>query len=88
MPKRLRPREHTGKPQAAEAGAAFADLLSAMEALPEALVAGKSWDFITELIILHLWVNIPSQSCVVVRVTRTLRERSKRCRKQWFLHVG
>ena len=92
VPRRLRLREHTGKPQAAETGAAFADLLSAMEALPEALVAGKSRDFITELILLHLWVNFPSQSCVVVRVTRTLRERSgaclKRCRKQWFLHVG
>ena len=39
------------------AGAEFADLLSAMEALPEAFLAGKSWVFITELHVLHLWVS-------------------------------
>ena len=36
-----------------QAGTAFADLLSAMEALPEAFLAGKSWTFITELRLLH-----------------------------------
>ena len=43
--------------QRRQAGAAFADLLSAMEALPEAFLAEKSWVFITELQVLHLWVN-------------------------------
>ena len=33
--------------QRRQAGTAFADLLSAMEALPEAFLAGKSWIFIT-----------------------------------------
>ena len=28
-----------------------------METLPEAFLAGKSWDFTTELHVLHLWVN-------------------------------
>ena len=36
---------------------AFADLLSAMEALPEAFLAGKYCIFITELHLLHLWVH-------------------------------
>ena len=40
-----------------QAGIAFADLLSAMEALPEAFLAGKFWVFITELHMLNLWVN-------------------------------
>ena len=35
----------------------FANLLSAMEALPEAFLAGKSRIFITELRLLHLWVH-------------------------------
>ena len=43
--------------QRRQAGTAFADLLSAMEALPEAFPAGKSWIFITELLLLHLWVH-------------------------------
>ena len=43
--------------QRRQAGTAFADLLSAMEALPEAFLAGKSWIFITELRLLHLWVH-------------------------------
>ena len=43
--------------QRRQAGTAFADLLSAMEALPEALFAAKPWVFITELHVLHLWVN-------------------------------
>ena len=43
--------------QRRQADAAFADLLSAMEALPKAFLAGKSWLFITELGLLHLWVN-------------------------------
>ena len=40
--------------QCQQAGTAFADLLSAMEALPEAFLAGKSCIFITELRLLHL----------------------------------
>ena len=43
--------------QRRQAGTAFADLLSVMEALPEAFLVGKSWVFITELRVLHLWVN-------------------------------
>ena len=45
--------------QRRQAGAAFADLLSAMdpEDLSEAFLAGKSWVFITELHVPHLWVN-------------------------------
>ena len=43
--------------QRQQAGTAFADLLSAMEALPEAFLAEISWLFITELHVLHLWVN-------------------------------
>ena len=43
--------------QRRQAGTAFADLLSAMEALPEAFLAGKSWIFRTELCLLHLWVS-------------------------------
>ena len=43
--------------QRRQAGTAFADLLSAMEALPEAFLAGKSWIFTTELRLLHLWVD-------------------------------
>ena len=43
--------------QRRQAGTAFADLLSAMEALPEAFLAGKSRIFITELRLLHLWVH-------------------------------
>ena len=46
-----------GELQRRQAGTAFADLLSAMEALPEAFLAGKSWIFITELRLLHLWVH-------------------------------
>ena len=46
-----------GGPQRREAGTAFADLLSAMEALPEAFLVGKSWIFITELRLLHFWVH-------------------------------
>ena len=58
--------------QRRQAGTAFADLLSAMEALPEAFLAGKSSIFITELRLLHLWVHFdPAQSCLVVKVTRT-----------------
>ena len=53
--------------QRRQAGTAFADLLSAMEALPEAFLAGKSWVFITKLHVLNLWVN----SCLVAKVTRT-----------------
>ena len=36
---------------------AFAELLSAMEALPGAFLAGKFRIFITELRLLHLWVH-------------------------------
>ena len=43
--------------QRQQAGTAFADLLSAMEALPEAFLVGQSWVFRTELHVLHLWVN-------------------------------
>ena len=48
--------------QRRQAGTAFADLLSAMEALPGALLTGKSWIFMTELrllaaYLLHLWVH-------------------------------
>ena len=43
--------------QRRQAGTAFADLLSAIEALPEAFLAGKAWIFITELRLLHLWVH-------------------------------
>ena len=43
--------------QRQQAGTAFADLLSAMEALPEAFRGGKSCVFITELPVLHLWVK-------------------------------
>ena len=43
--------------QRRQASTAFADLLSAMEALPEAFLAGKSWIFITELCLVHLWVH-------------------------------
>ena len=43
--------------QCRQAGTAFADLLSAMEALPEAFRAGKSLVFLTELHVLHLWVS-------------------------------
>ena len=43
-----------------QAGTAFADLLSAMEALSEAFLARKSLVFMTELHVLHLWVNSSS----------------------------
>ena len=43
--------------QRCQAGTAFADLLGAMEALLEAFLAGKSWVFLAELHVLHLWVN-------------------------------
>ena len=43
--------------QRRQAGTAFADLLSAMEALPEAFLAGKSWIFIRELHLVHLWFH-------------------------------
>ena len=43
--------------QRRQASTAFADLLSAMDALPEAFLAGKSRVFITELRLLHLWVH-------------------------------
>ena len=56
--------------QRRQAATAFADILSAMEALPEAFLAGKSWIFIGELRLLHLWA-IPAQSFLVVKVTRT-----------------
>ena len=55
-PRSLRPREHTGKPQTS----AFAGLLSAVVALPEALFVWKSWDFITKLSTLRLWVDSSS----------------------------
>ena len=45
--------------QRRQAGRAFADLLSAMEALPEAFLAGKSLVLITDLRVLHLLVNGP-----------------------------
>ena len=55
--------------QRRQAGTAFADLLSTMEALLEAFRAGKSWVFITELHVLHLWVNscpvISSERCII-----------------------
>ena len=43
--------------QRRQAGTACADLLNAMEALPEAFLVGKPWIFITELRLLHLWVH-------------------------------
>ena len=43
--------------QRRQAGTAFADLLSAMEARSKTFLAGKSWIFITELGLVHLWVN-------------------------------
>ena len=43
--------------QRRQASTAFADLLSAMEALPVAFLAGKSRIFITGLRLLHLWVH-------------------------------
>ena len=43
--------------QRRQPGTAFVDLLSAMEALSEAFLVGKSCVFITELRVLHLWVN-------------------------------
>ena len=50
-----------------QAGTAFADLLSAMEALPEAFLAGKSWVFIRELHVLHLWVNFQPSHAWLLR---------------------
>ena len=50
-------RLEAGGLQRQQAGTAFANLLSAMEALPEAFLAGKSWIFITELRLVHLWVK-------------------------------
>ena len=41
-----------------ETGLAFAGLLSAMEALPEALPGEKSSEFIADLSTLHLWVHV------------------------------
>ena len=38
-------------------GTAFTELLCALEALPEAFLAGKAWIFITELRLLHLRVH-------------------------------
>ena len=43
--------------QRRQASTAFADLLSAMEAQPEAFLPGNSRIFITELRLLHLWVH-------------------------------
>ena len=43
--------------QRRQAGTAFANLLSAMEALPEAFLARKSPVFVTELHVLYLWVS-------------------------------
>ena len=43
--------------QRRQAGTAFADLLSAMEALLEACLAEKSFVFITDLQVLHFWVD-------------------------------
>ena len=56
-----------------QAGTAFSDLLSAMEALSEAFLAGKSWVFITELhhVTCYTCGSIPARSCLVVKVTRT-----------------
>ena len=50
----------SGGLQRRQAGTAFADLLSAMEALPEAFLAGKSLIFITELRLLHLYMWVHS----------------------------
>ena len=50
-------KNEAGGLQRQQAGTAFADLLSAMEALPEAFLARKFWVFIRELCALHLWVN-------------------------------
>ena len=43
--------------QPRQAGTAFADLLSAMEALREAFLAGKSWVFTKELHVILVSVN-------------------------------
>ena len=58
-----------------QAGTAFADLLSTMEAMPEAFLAGKPWLFITKLHVLHLWVS----SSPVILGNKNLHLSSERC---------
>ena len=57
--------------QRRQAGTTFADLVSAMEVLPEAFLVGKSWVFITELPAMlgclgNKNQNLSSERCIIV----------------------